>query len=273
MEKREKKRISGAFLASIMIHVGVLLYFVHMMSIMQSSPNTGVITANLVDLTSSTESSSSTNSASSTATISAPVENIKETPIVNKIVTPPSKTKMSKAVTKQSVLTTTTSKRVVASKVATSSSTSQSMPKLVGTTQVNDLVTKMLNEKQQAGGNGLGASTTTSGVPQGMVQGGGGPNMQVIGGGTAIWDSQNKLPLYPKAELSQSQQGSTLLLMTVDNQGQVKNAIVIKSSGFTGLDNATLKASEKWKVYIQKNGIYTGGKVKITISFKLKNGS
>ncbi|MCX5774341.1 MAG: TonB family protein [Fusobacteria bacterium] len=115
-----------------------------------------------------------------------------------------------------------------------------------------------------------GVGLNSAGTQIGSKNGANGLNMQVVGGGSAIWDPNNKMPHYPREAEKNSVQGSVGLIMTVNANGQVIGVIVKKNSGDSSLDSAAMNAATNWKIFIVRNGSYIPGKVQITIQFKLK---
>ena len=81
--------------------------------------------------------------------------------------------------------------------------------------------------------------------------------------------STNKKPVYPAAAKRMRQQGSVTLKITANAKGAAKNIKIVKSSGYTLLDNAAIEAAEKWDFSpIVQYGKPTVIRTKIT--FKLR---
>jgi len=122
---------------------------------------------------------------------------------------------------------------------------------------------------------GTGGSDTSVGLSSAGASIGGGSatrsDIQVIGGGSAIWDPNNKMPQYPNDAAKNHWQGTVVLLMTVNANGQVTNVVASKGSGYSSLDSAAMNAALGWKITINKGGTNISGKVQMPIRFKLKN--
>lgn len=118
-------------------------------------------------------------------------------------------------------------------------------------------------------GNGPGISSVGSQI--GGVGSSNGMDMKVIGGGSAIWDPNNRLPSYPSDAEKNHWQGSVILVMNVNEKGQVTSVVASNRSGYSSLDSAAMNAATSWKIFVVKNGSYVPGRVQITIRFKLKN--
>lgn len=75
-------------------------------------------------------------------------------------------------------------------------------------------------------------------------------------------------PNYPLSMRTDEQQGDVLLSVLVDADGNVSDAKVVHSSGYSGLDKASLRAGVKCKFKPSvKNGEATPSLVKMTYSW------
>ena len=75
---------------------------------------------------------------------------------------------------------------------------------------------------------------------------------------------------YPVLAFRRGQEGRVLLLIDVDEHGQVTQGSVIESSGFELLDQAAIKAAYTWKFKpATVNGVPESGKAKVPVIFKL----
>ncbi|MGH8155106.1 MAG: energy transducer TonB, partial [Rhodanobacteraceae bacterium] len=78
-------------------------------------------------------------------------------------------------------------------------------------------------------------------------------------------------PQYPIQAIRQGQQGTVILDVTINAQGEVIDVKVEKSSGYRVLDQAAVAAARKWRFNpgIQ-NGKPSGGVVRIPVNFNLQ---
>ena len=82
----------------------------------------------------------------------------------------------------------------------------------------------------------------------------------------------NPAPRYPYMSRIREEQGRVVLEVYVDLQGKVSRIQTLRSSGFSRLDRAAVKAVKKWKfVPASQDGTPTSGVVKVPINFVLKN--
>ncbi len=80
----------------------------------------------------------------------------------------------------------------------------------------------------------------------------------------------NPSPMYPKGSREQGEEGIVILYVSLDEQGMVKDLTVSQSSGFERLDQAALKAVQRWKFRPAKRfGIAVPENVKVPVQFKL----
>ena len=80
----------------------------------------------------------------------------------------------------------------------------------------------------------------------------------------------NKKPIYPRAARIKGYQGTVYLKITLNSEGRVIDSKVERSSGYSILDRAALKASYKWyfkPAYINNNAVSTI--ILVPVKFKL----
>ncbi|WP_186775102.1 energy transducer TonB [Allorhodopirellula solitaria] len=63
---------------------------------------------------------------------------------------------------------------------------------------------------------------------------------------TEVEFDSNPMPEYPAAAVAQRLEGTTMLRLSIDRQGRVRRAVVLRSSGSQLLDEAALAAVSKW---------------------------
>lgn len=73
-------------------------------------------------------------------------------------------------------------------------------------------------------------------------------------------------PIYPASAQRAGQEGTVLLAITVDTNGQPLNVEIERSSGFEVLDMAAVQAVRKWRFNHPANVV----KIRVPITFKLK---
>ena len=82
--------------------------------------------------------------------------------------------------------------------------------------------------------------------------------------------STPKKPVYPASATRRGQQGTVVLLLTIDTQGNVSNARIAKSSGFPALDAAVLKVAPEWEFYpFTRDGVPVSRTINWPYEFKL----
>lgn len=64
---------------------------------------------------------------------------------------------------------------------------------------------------------------------------------------TAATGMHNLAPVYPKLSRKRKEQGTVMLLLLVNSQGQVAEIKIKQSSGYERLDQAALQAVKKWQ--------------------------
>jgi periplasmic protein TonB len=90
----------------------------------------------------------------------------------------------------------------------------------------------------------------------------------------ALFDAaylNNSAPTYPPLSRRLEEQGTVILSVFVDNNGQAQNVVVKKSSGFDRLDVAALETVKKWRFSPAKNGDkIVASWVQVPVSFVLE---
>jgi protein TonB len=77
-------------------------------------------------------------------------------------------------------------------------------------------------------------------------------------------------PQYPREELNNGVTGTVVLLVQVDENGNVVNVTVEKSSRNRNLDRSAMDAARKWRFNPKvENGKKVGGVVRVPVEFKL----
>ena len=99
-------------------------------------------------------------------------------------------------------------------------------------------------------------------------------NQQVHAGGNAVSAKpdylQNPAPPYPELAKSMRQEGIALLIVNVDREGNPTKIELEKSSGYTLLDQAALKAVSHWRFEPAKmGGLAIESKVEVPVRFRL----
>ncbi len=83
---------------------------------------------------------------------------------------------------------------------------------------------------------------------------------------------KNPSPAYPAVAVQRGQEGLVLLSVFVDRSGNPQSVNLKKSSGFSLLDAAALKAVKKWKFSPGKLGVFvTEAEVTIPVRFRLQD--
>ena len=81
---------------------------------------------------------------------------------------------------------------------------------------------------------------------------------------------RNPAPIYPDAARRQSQEGTVILLAFIDKEGHPVTVKIDKSSGHFLLDQAAMKAVEKWRFRsAMLGGIAVKSSVRVPVKFKL----
>lgn len=77
-------------------------------------------------------------------------------------------------------------------------------------------------------------------------------------------------PKYPPAAARAGIQGTVILVIDVDANGNVTNVSVEKSSRNRDLDRAAMDAARKWRFNAgQAGGQKTAGRVRVPVDFKM----
>lgn len=77
-------------------------------------------------------------------------------------------------------------------------------------------------------------------------------------------------PQYPEYALKHGHQGSTVVRLIIDRDGQILAVTVSRSSGFPELDQAATAAAWTWKFHPGRHhGVATGGVVELPVNFSL----
>ena len=77
-------------------------------------------------------------------------------------------------------------------------------------------------------------------------------------------------PRYPPAAMRAGIEGTVILIVDVDAQGNVTNVSVEKSSRNRDLDRAAMDAARKWRFNPSvKNGQPAAGRVRVPVDFNL----
>lgn len=78
------------------------------------------------------------------------------------------------------------------------------------------------------------------------------------------------MPPYPIEAARQDQQGTVILDVTINAQGQVIKVVIERSSGYRILDMAAEKAAHDWKFNPGiKDGKPVGGVVRVPVNFSM----
>jgi periplasmic protein TonB len=81
---------------------------------------------------------------------------------------------------------------------------------------------------------------------------------------------KNEPPTYPESSRRRGEEGVVLLNVTVDEQGETGSVVIKQSSGFSRLDQAAVKAVERWKFNPARVGsIAVSSQIEIPIRFRL----
>lgn len=77
---------------------------------------------------------------------------------------------------------------------------------------------------------------------------------------------------YPPRAIEMGIMGTVSLRALVDKAGDIKQIIIVKSSNYKILDEATIKTVKLWKVNpIIKNNVSIGGWVEFSVNYNIKN--
>ena len=80
-----------------------------------------------------------------------------------------------------------------------------------------------------------------------------------------------QLPEYPAQAQRRRQEGVTIVLITVEANGRTSNVSIQKTSGFSLLDNAAVKAAKKWQIMPHEiNGRAIRATFTVPVDFYLK---
>jgi protein TonB len=78
-------------------------------------------------------------------------------------------------------------------------------------------------------------------------------------------------PEYPSEAQEMKQQGTVVLRVTIDANGNVSDVAIKQSSGHVLLDQAALRTVRRWKVEPDRTaGVPVGAEAEQVIDFKLK---
>ncbi|MBA2238872.1 MAG: energy transducer TonB, partial [Lysobacter sp.] len=91
-----------------------------------------------------------------------------------------------------------------------------------------------------------------------------------IGASVDISSKNMNPPKYPPAAYRQGAEGTVVLVIDVDANGNVTNVSVEKSSRNRDLDRAAMDAARKWRFSPSRvNGRPAAGRVRVPVDFKL----
>lgn len=77
-------------------------------------------------------------------------------------------------------------------------------------------------------------------------------------------------PVYPLGSRLRGEEGLVVINVKVNTQGEVEAVSVVESSGYSGLDNAAIKAVKKAKFNAARNdGVPREGEARLTVRFRL----
>ena len=91
-----------------------------------------------------------------------------------------------------------------------------------------------------------------------------------IGATVDISSKNMNPPKYPPEEARRNIQGTVILIITVDANGNATDVEVERSSGNRNLDRAAVQAARRWRFNAaSEGGKKTGGRVRVPVDFKL----
>jgi protein TonB len=92
-----------------------------------------------------------------------------------------------------------------------------------------------------------------------------------IGASVDISSKNMNPPKYPPRAYQQGVEGTVILIIDVDANGNVTNVSVEKSSRNRDLDRAAMDAARKWRFNpAMKSGQKAAGRVRVPVDFKLQ---
>jgi len=81
----------------------------------------------------------------------------------------------------------------------------------------------------------------------------------------------NPRPAYPELARQRGQEGQVVLLVNVDIRGNPTQVLVEASSAYALLDQAAIKAIQRWKFSpASRNGEAVSGTVRVPVTFRLQ---
>lgn len=87
------------------------------------------------------------------------------------------------------------------------------------------------------------------------------------------WRISPVIPQYPEQAKRRNQQGTVVLLLTVETTGHISNASIARSSGYTLLDQSAQKAARQWELYpFTSNGTPIRRTISVPYQFSLSKG-
>ena len=93
----------------------------------------------------------------------------------------------------------------------------------------------------------------------------------LLTGELSVSCSERTPPAYPKQSLRLGEQGKTVLLVELDEFGQVANVVVKTKSGFPRLDEAAVNAIKSWRCSpAKRNGVAVRSVAVQPFNFALK---
>src|SRR5690606_18296801 len=97
------------------------------------------------------------------------------------------------------------------------------------------------------------------------------PPVPDVGASVDISSRSLNPPEYPRAAQWDGQQGRVVLVVEVDENGNVVDIVIGKSSGYHLLDRAAMRAARKWRFNPAiVNGRRVPGKVTVHVAFVLE---
>lgn len=125
---------------------------------------------------------------------------------------------------------------------------------------------KQAPRKEPTPKSGAAKAPPGPGSPEGQSRtGGGGSGIQ--GGGAAVWKAVSvPKPAYPDASFAAGEQGQCLIRVTVLPSGQVGGVALVKSSGYSRLDQAALAAARR--IQFRLNGARPAHSVMVKVPYR-----
>lgn len=110
----------------------------------------------------------------------------------------------------------------------------------------------------------LSKATGQKGLPSGS-------RMGVVDGTAVIqWNPSNPEPVFPEIAKKTGKNGSVILIITVNEIGDVISVRMEQGSGVPEINEAISKVARTWKVKLVKKGMSVGGTFVLKYSFHLK---